>query len=106
MQSGFGMWSICHGGYSSYVTNASHERGHREDKEPCNGISSLGEFLGNRCHTIKAQGEEIREKMKLRGTPNRFLTTLPITKEVWDHVQSFLSKTLALSVLRSKKKKD
>jgi hypothetical protein len=106
MESGFGRWSICHGGYSGYVTNASHGRGHREDKEPCNEKSSLGEFLGNRCHTIKAQGEEIRAKMKLRGTPNRFLTIPPIIKEVWDHDQIFYCRTLALSVLRPEKKKD
>jgi hypothetical protein len=98
MESGFGRWSICHGGYSGYVTNASHERGHREDKEPCNEKSSLGEFLGNRCHTIKAQGEEIRSKMQKQGTPNRFITIPPITKDVWDHVQSFHCKTLALSL--------
>jgi hypothetical protein len=44
--------------------------------------------------------------MLSRGTPNRFLTIPPITKEVWDHVQCFHCKTLALSVLRPEKKKD
>ncbi len=51
MKSGYGRWAICHGGYGGYVTNASVERGHREDKEPCNEKSTLGEYIGNRFHT-------------------------------------------------------
>ncbi len=44
--------------------------------------------------------------MKLNGTPNRFMTIPPITKDVWDHIQSFHPRTLALSFLRAEKKKD
>ena len=29
-----GRWSVCHGGYGGFVTNASMERAWREDKEP------------------------------------------------------------------------
>ena len=33
MESGHGRWSVCHGQYAGFVTNASMEREWREDKE-------------------------------------------------------------------------
>jgi hypothetical protein len=58
LKSGYGQWAICHGCFSGLVTNASVEQGHREDKESCNEKSMLGEYIGNRFYTIRAQGEE------------------------------------------------
>ncbi len=46
--------------------------------------------------------------MKLNCKPNKFITIPPISKEVWDHLQSFPPTTLVVSesFLRSKRKKD
>jgi hypothetical protein len=63
LKSGYGRWAICHGDFGGFVTNASVERGHREDKEPCNEKSTLGEYNGNRFRTIRAQGEEWMNKL-------------------------------------------
>jgi hypothetical protein len=73
MASGHGRWSICHGQYAGYVTNASMEREWREDKEPCSPKASMGEYLGARCATIKAKGKEHRQR--LIDLENLFMST-------------------------------
>ena len=99
MASGHGRWSICHGQYAGYVTNASMEREWREDKEPCSPKASMGEYLGARCATIKAKGKEHRQRLIDQGTPNRFISIPKIGKEMWDFVQCVHPKTLVLSVV-------
>ncbi len=44
--------------------------------------------------------------MEENGTLKRFITIPPITKDVWDHLQSFVPKTLAVSFMGCKEKKD
>ena len=99
MESGHGQWSVCHGQYAGFVTNASMEREWREDKEPCSPKASMGEYLGARCATIKAKGMEHRQRLIDQKTPNRFISYPKISKDMWDFVQGVHPKTLVLAVL-------
>ena len=87
MKSGHGRWSICHGQYGGYTTNASTERGHREDKEPCSPKATMGEYLGVRFKTIKEMGKEHRNKLKEAGRPNRFISIPRGPTCCWRHVR-------------------
>lgn len=106
MASGSGRWSICHGMYGGYVTNAGTEVGHREDKQDCSPSSTLGEYLGSRFDTIKSMGKEHRLRLFQQGTPNRFTSIPKFDKAMWDRVQGMHPKTLVLTVLKSQTKDD
>ena len=106
LKSGHGKWSLCHGGYCGYVTNASTEREWREDKEPCSPKASMGEYLGIRFNTIRAKGKEHRRRLMDQKTPNTFMKVPPLVKEIWDRVQELHPKTLILSELGSLGKED
>jgi hypothetical protein len=109
LASGFGKWSICHGKYCGFVTNASTDREWREDKELCSPKSSLGTYLGVRFNTIESKAKEHMQKLIKLQTPNKFLVVPAkqiISKKGWDCVQSCHAKTLLMSVLHPVRKDD
>jgi hypothetical protein len=66
----------------------------------------MGEYLGVRFDTIRANGRAHMRKLVIQKTLNNVLKYPSIEKEVWDSVQGLHPKTLILSELGSMGKDD
>ena len=101
LPSGHGRWSVCHGQYGGYVTNASMETVWKDKSEMCPPSAPLGTMLGALIHLIEQKGKEHQAFLIHSGRPNRFISIPKVSDEVWDKVMSRRPKTLALSSLIS-----
>ena len=103
ISSGHGRWSVCHGRYGGFVTNASMECVWKDKTEICPPTARLGTFIGGLVHNIEEKGKEHQAFLIKAGRPNQFISTPTVSAKVWDMIITRHPKTLSLTVAVSKK---
>jgi hypothetical protein len=106
--SGHGRFSVCHGQYGGYVTNASIETLWRDRNHICPPTAPLGTYIGALMHEIAEMGAEHQTKLVKAGHANAFVSIPKNTNSHWDWIMSCHPKTLVASVfleLKSAEKK-